>query len=231
MLALATYLLIAQTPPPEGAATRLSLGIGSDFPEAAGAYVRSEVGPRLQLGMSVGWMPAAYVDAINAVLTNFNVYGDTSARLISATLSDSIAVRAQVGWRPFPSSGFYFAGGYSFLGLGGRLTGTELLTAVTGKAVDSPLLERVGVKASTRVHQALLELGWRFGLSRSFQWEVALGGFSTLSASSSFGLVNQPELAKDFRPLRAAAESWTNTRLERWIHGGTVSLRIYFRAF
>jgi hypothetical protein len=227
-LAIAALLVLHQVPPTDGAATGLSLGVGTDFPVAAGAYVRAEVGPRIQLGLSVGWMPGAYVDAVNAVLTTFDVYGDTSARLIAATLSDSLSARAQVGWRPVASSGFYVTGGYGFLGLGGRLTSTELLTTVTGRTLDNPLLERVGVNASNRLHQALLELGWRFRLSHALQLEAALGGFYTFAADSSLRLGDRPELASDFQPLRSAAESWLDSRIERWVHGGTLSLRVYF---
>jgi len=229
-LVLATWLLLAQAPARDGAATHLSLGVGTDFPVAVGACVRSELGPRIQLGLSAGVMPGAYVDTINSVMTGLDVYGDKASQLISATLTDSLNARAQVGFRPIAGSGFYVAGGYSFLGLGGRLTGTELLASVTGRTLESPLLERVGVTSSARLHQALLELGFRFGIGRHLQVETALSGVYTFSADSSLGLRDRPDLASEFRPLRSAAESWLNDRLERWIHGGSLSLRVYFRA-
>lgn len=225
-LSLAAVLGAAPSAVPNG--PRLGLGVGTDFPVAAGVHVRSEVGPRIQLGASVGLFPTPYLRTINSALVALDAYGERTADLIEAALDNALVGRFQVGWRPFVTSGFYVNGGYSVFTLGGKLTGTELLRTLTGSTSDSPLLERVSVDTSATLHQAGLELGFRFRPTRQLWIEWALGGFYTLAARSEFQLFEKPELREAFTPLRGPAETYLEDTLERYFHGGYVSVRVYW---
>jgi hypothetical protein len=226
VLSLATVLGAEPATVPRG--PRLGLGVGTDFPVAAGVHARSEVGPRIQLGASVGLFPGPYLRTINTALVALDAYGERTADLVEAAMDNALVGRLQVGWRPFVNSGFYVSGGYSVFTLGGKLTGTELLRSVTGRTSDSPLLDRVSVDTSVTLHQAGLELGFRFRPVRHLWIEWALGGFYTLAAQSDLRLFERPELREAFTPLRGAAESYLEDTLERYFHGGYVSIRVYW---
>jgi hypothetical protein len=231
LLALSLAAVLGAEPSAVPSGPRLGLGVGTDFPVAAGIHVRSEVGPRIQLGASLGLFPGPYLSTINSALVALDAYGERTADLIEAALDNALVGRVQVGWRPFVNSGFYVNGGYSVITLGGELTGTELLRSLTGRTSDSPLLTPVSVDTSATLHQAGLELGFRFRPTRQLWVEWALGGFYTLAAQGDFRLFDKPELREAFRPLRGAAASYLEDTLETYFHGGYISLRVYWDLF
>lgn len=205
----------------------LSLGAGSDFPISIGLHARSELGPRLQLGMSLGVLPRPYLDVINDTLVRFGAYDEETAALISAALNNAVVWRTHLGFRPFRSSGFFVTGGYTWIGLGGDLTGSQALYALTGIDSDSEQLSNLQLDATAMAHQAGLELGWRWRLGNFLSVEAAAGGFYTFAASSDLSFEDDPPLSPLLEPVLSAGERYLEDTLRRHVHGGYVSLRGY----
>lgn len=224
--ALCVAALLAQSPErgPE-----LGVGAGTDFPLSVGAHLRAELPGRLQLGVAAGLLPRPYLDTINEVLVSMGAYDQNTAELIAAALHNALVLRGQLGWRPFASSGFYFSGGYTLVTLGGSLTGSEIVSAATG--VSPPGSERVEVQATSSLHQAGVELGWRWPLGQRFRLEAAIGGFVTLAASTQMDSPDSPVFSRLATPLFAAGENYLNDRYTSYVHAGYVGLRGYFSVF
>ncbi len=224
-----TAVLAASPAGPPGAESHspLALGVGTDFPLSVGLNLRSEFGPRLQLGAGLGYLPRPYLRFINRTLVALDAYDEQTSSLIDTALSDALVWRANVGWRPSAQSGFYVTGGYFFLGLGGSVTGSEALHALTGFTPPGELLDEVELDVSSRVHGATLELGWRWRPGARLALELALGGFATLSANSEI-TAEAAVLNVLGSPLLNAGERALTDTLESHLHGGFLSLRGYF---
>ena len=231
VLCLAAVLAASPAGPPRDQQHALfAVGVGTDFPLSVGLNVRSELGPRLQLGAGVGYLPRPYLRLINKALVEFDAYDDRTATLIESALKDALVWRAQVGWRPFSRSGFYVTGGYLFMGLGGSVTGSDALYAFTGFNPPGELLDRVDLDVTARAHGATLELGWRWRPGARLAFELAVGGFATLSANSEIQADANVLNVLGAPLLNAGEEALTDT-LESNLHGGFASLRGYFEVF
>lgn len=176
------------------------LGVATDFPIAVGAIARVEGPYRLRATTSVGVLPGPYVDAINGVLVAAEVYDDTTAKIIRATLQTSLVWRTHVGWRPWAHRGFHFEVGYGLVTLGGGLTSQELLTAVTGMAPPEMMMssQQVAFSAEATLHMLDLVLGWEWTFYRDHLVLRAALGFAGTVASTT-------HIRPDFTPRRPMA--------------------------
>ncbi len=210
----------------------LAIGAGTDFPISVGGYLRSELGPRIQLGASLGFLPRSYFETLNDTLMRYDAYDASTGALLQTALKNALVARAQLGWRPFPRSGFYLAGSYTWIGLGGDISGAEALQALSGSGTSFEVLEGLQLEASAVAHQAGGELGWRWRLGDVLALEAALGGFYTFDARSDLTLAaadgGEVLLADVLLPL---GEDYLNDQMQRYLHGGYVSLRGYFELF
>ncbi len=182
MLAPLALLAVLSAAPPTGGA-HLGVGVGTDFPIDASAHLRAELPGRVQLFSSFGVMPRAYFNVINDSLVRYGAYSDTDGRLIDAALDRALVWRSQLGWRPFPASGFTFGATYTLLGLGGRATAGDVLAATIG--FDLPQDLNFDAKVSSRLHQVGAEVGWQFWLHRRASLELALGGGYTVGSTTT----------------------------------------------
>jgi len=90
----------------------------TDFPIHVGGGIHVTAPHSLRLRTSVGVLPSRYLDTIYGV-NAADGYDETTAALLSAALKNSLVWQVQLGWRPWTEHGFYLAGGYSLIALGG----------------------------------------------------------------------------------------------------------------
>jgi len=241
MLATAAVLALAlsQTPAaaapfePRGASpVSLALGAGTDFPLSVHVVGLLELPGRLQLSTSLGLLPRSYLEVLNDVLVETGAYGEDEALLVEDSLSSAVAWRTFLGWRPSAHHGFYFAVGYTLLALGGNVTGTDTLFRALGLELSDELLEEVPLaRVHSTLHQGAAELGWQWQLPARLKLKLGLGGFGTFAASSSL----EPEVAEPLaslaEPLLGPAEVELNDTYRGHVHGGYVSLALFFTLF
>ena len=235
VLALALSQTPAEAPPPEprGASpVSLALGAGTDFPLSVHAAALLELPGRVQLSTSLGLLPRSYLEVLNDVLVETGAYGEDEALLVEDSLSSAVAWRTFLGWRPSAQRGFYFAVGYTLLTLGGNVTSTDTLFRALGLAVPDELQEEVALaRVRSTLHQGAAELGWQWQLPARLKLKLGLGGFTTFAASSSLEPEVAEPLASLVEPLLSPAEVELNDTYREHVHGGYVSLALYFTLF
>jgi hypothetical protein len=151
-------------PAPERERVRFDLAAGTALPVHLGVQALLELPHRIQLAAEVGWMPRSYVELINEVCTGFGWYDDATAALIGAALDNALVLRAAAGWRPFPSEGFEVRVGYTAALLGGGLSATEAVEAVTGRELRTSGTE---VPLQATAHAFQVALSWAFFIERA----------------------------------------------------------------
>jgi hypothetical protein len=212
----------------------LTTSVGTEFPIDLAVRATLDLPLRLQLSTSLGYLPRSYAAILNDGLVAADVYDETTAALIEAALSNSIIWRTQAGWRPFAAWGFYFQAGYTLITLGGELTGSEAITAATGRT--PPLIAgatpRVDVQATSTLHQFGLELGHRWLVLDRLSIQLALGGFATLGATTSMeSRTANPIVAKVMEPLLLEGASYLDDTYRSYVHAGYLSLQVGYRFF
>ncbi len=213
------------------AAPTVDVQLGSDFPLDVGGRVTVEGPYRLRATAAVGWMPPAYLDTINAFCTGVGWYDDTTALLIDTALQNALIARFHLGWRPFPKLGFQFELGYGFAGLGGGLSGSDAISAVTGEDLPEESDEPYTFLVKAAAHQFDVTLGWEWTIKRHFLIRADLGGVFTLGA--------QTDIEPDFEPrpivegkidaAEIAGEEYINDTLTSYVHSPTIGLMIGWR--
>lgn len=142
------------------------LGAGTEFPASVGAMTAFEFPYRILLQLNVGFMPKPYAELINNFLQSIGSYDQTVSDLTRAALSNSFVFRASTGYRPFSGLGLEVLGGYTFVGLGGSLSGSELvntLLAGHGAAVRVPSGgDTAQFPVYTTLHALQITVGWRW---------------------------------------------------------------------
>lgn len=156
----------------------------TDFPLDVGARLWTEARGRVQLSLDVGWLPGAYVDAIDSTVVAFGGMSKAQADLVHVALRSSAVARAHVGWRPLASHGLYVEGGYGMLALGGGATTSELLTAVTGTMPPADSTDR-SYRVYSTLHMLDAGVGWRWQLEGGVTLRAAVGFAGTFAASTS----------------------------------------------
>jgi len=150
---------------------------GLAFGTAAPLYIGGEgslgIGSHFTTHVTLGWMPAAYVDLINELSLSQQWYDQATADLIDAALQNSIVLGGQLGWKPYRTHGLEFRAGYTFAALGGSSTSVDVVEAVNGGTLP-PQASRP-VQIDSQLH--LLEVGAGWG------WRVAQRAHVTASVS------------------------------------------------
>lgn len=202
----------------------------TEAPLHVGGRLTFEGPVRLRVSTAVGVLPRPYLDGINAAAVEFGWYDRDEAELIGAALEDSLVWRTHLGWRPWADHGFFFTAGYGFIGLGGALTGTEVLTALYG--VAPPFGDEIQVNAAAALHTASATVGWEWTVKRHFLVRAELGGSYTADAIARV----EPDEETGFRfldePIERAAEDtaeWLEGELEQHVHTPTVGLGVGWR--
>lgn len=206
----------------------IQLDLGTEFPLHVGGRLTVESPARLRYSLSAGALPAPYLDAINAVCVGAGWYSDTDAELISATLEGAVVVRNHLGWRPFRRSGFNFELGYGFVGLGGSLTGSEVLEVMAARDLPDSLGSNLAFSATASLHQLDATVGYDAPLYRGLHLRVDLGAAVTLASSTviepEFDVPRLAEGAVD--ELASTGEDELNAIFLSYVHVPTLGVML-----
>lgn len=171
----------------------------TDLPIQVGGRLDIEGPWRLRLSTTLGVLPGAYVDLINAVMVAADAYDQDTADLIRAALKNSLIWRIHLGWRPFANYGFYFEVGYGLAALGGGLGGEQLISVATGVKPPSMGPANRQYHINSILHMIDVEIGWRWLLWRGLSLRAAIGFAGTLDAHTT--------VTPDYNPMPMAKQA------------------------
>lgn len=197
----------------------------TDTPVQVGGRLVVETPRRLRAGTSVGYLPGPYVDVINELLVSTEVYSQETADLIKIALQNSLLWRAHVGWRPVADLGTYVELSYTWMGLGGGVSGetdltsgTELSPPVSGTEAEFNL--------DSSIHMAGVEAGyvweWDSGLTLRAGMGIAVTLDANFTAEARGGEAGKEQVEK-------AAKDYLDSVFERWVHPPYVALAVGYR--
>jgi hypothetical protein len=205
----------------------ITVEANTDFPLSVGGRLGVESPWRLRLSTSLGYLPAAYLRAVNSVAVELDAYDRNRADLIEEALKNSLVWRTHVGWRPFPGAGFYLEGGYGLVALGGETNPETLLVALTG--IDPPVGEDVldrDYRVRSVLHMVDVELGWRWGLGAGWTARTALGAAFTLDSNSRVEPQFEPGNPLLVNAFARFAEGYLDDTFEQYVHLPVLSFSI-----
>ena len=224
----------------------LSAELGTDFPVSIGARGSLEHrATRLRLHTGLGLMPEPYVDGINAFVIAVNGYDRETADLIKASLKDSLVWHASAGWRPVEGSGFYADLGYRFVGFGGGLAASAVISKAIG--VPLPSGEESGdfnaYDVSTSVHMGMAELGWLWSLGERWSLRGALGATTAFQVRAVVDLDEEQDGFWDQSAaaglsffdwlfgFQGSAEEFLEETLDKHMHSPVCPVALSYRFF
>ncbi len=230
----------------EAAPLSFSAELGTDFPVSVGARALLEhPASRVRLNTGVGWMPGSYVDGINAFVIAVDGYKQETADLIEASLKDSMVWHVSLGWKPAPRAGFYTDIGYRFVGFGGGLAASTVIS----KAIGVPLPSEEGsgdfnaYDVSTSVHMAMAEVGWLWAVGERWTLRAGLGATTAFGAEAVVDLDEDQEGFWDqsaaaglsffdwLFDFQGSAEDHLEETLHKHMHAPVVSVALGYRFF
>jgi hypothetical protein len=184
----------------------------------------------LEFFTSLGVMPRGYLDTINAISESIGWYDELTSELIAASLENALVWRVGVGWRPLQERGWYVRGGYSFAALGGGLSGTEVIAAVTDSSPSSADDAR-SFAVDARVHLLDIETGWRVRLHESWTLRLGIGGSFTVLADCAvtpdWDVSRGRAIA--VRELAASGENYLEDVFQKYVHTVTLTVATGWR--
>lgn len=225
-LALLTTVCAAEPWHPRG-----NLEVFTSFPTDVGLRGTLEGPGRVRLTGSAGVLPRPYLDAINDTATANAWYDDKTADLIDVALADALVLRAHVGWRPFPKEGFQFELGYGWIGLGGGITGAELIAIETGYDLSAFLGDQYPFAASASLHRVEASFGWEhvFGGHFLLRWDI--GASYTFEATAD--VHHDFDAPAIFDPFFDRVEGKANDELvkvlEQYVHTPILAVGVGWR--
>jgi hypothetical protein len=201
-------------------ALHLDLKLGTAFPTDLGAQATLEIPARIRFTTAAAWLPGPYLDFINNTSVKAQWYDQVTADLISAALQNSLILRAHIGWRPFKKLGFQFELGYNFIGLGGGLTGEDVLEAATDYNLPAGTGGYFEFSAQAALHRADLTVGWEFVVKKHLLLRLDIGASYTFSANSKLEPeFDVPRIAEDgVEQLTQEGEAYLNDIFTSYVH-------------
>lgn len=216
----------AEAAPRPRAEVHLAVDLYTSFPTLLGAKTTLEVPGRIRFSLSGGVLPAVYLSAIDDYGVREGWYDRETADLIEAVLHNSLLVSAHVGWRPFPKAGLQLEGGYGFIGLGGGLTGAQVLGEASG--YDMSWLPDTGLNyvTSAGLHRVEASAGWEVVIKKHVHVQVDLGYSRTLAAKTSVDPdFDVPWLLEDTEAhMERQAEQALHDKLVAYMHSPILAI-------
>lgn len=208
-----------------------NLELFTAFPTDVGVRGTIEGPGRLRLTGSVGVLPRPYLDTINATATANGWYPERTATILDTALDRALVLRAHAGWRPFPRSGFQFEAGYSFLGLGGGVTGAEILEIETGWDLSSLLGDELPFEAHAAAHRVEATFGWEYVIREHLlvRWDLGASYTARATARVERDFDAPWPLSTELDRLEADAEDDVVEALEKHVHTPIVALGVGWR--
>ncbi|MEC8191267.1 MAG: hypothetical protein VX127_00945 [Myxococcota bacterium] len=198
------------------------------FPIRIGADASAEwTRARIRVSTGLGWLPGAYIDAINGVAQAAGWYDGRTASLIEAGLQHSTVWPLSVHWRPIAQRGLTLSTGTQLAALGGGLGAVDVLSALTA----SPAPEGVEAGRTMTIDSSL----WMMtaGVGWSWQWDSVvvradIGGAFTVGSSTTVAPNWTPprRTQRAVDALAGASESYLDETYRRYVHTGTVHVSV-----
>ncbi len=207
---------------------RLTLGAEalSEFPLMVGGRIWVELPGRLSLGTSLGYLPGAYEQAVNATLMSAGAYDSQTGAVIESIMEDSFIFRVSLGWRPFAKHGAYLRLGYVLALLEGSLSPELVQTAAGSLPVPVATLSRYldGYSMESTLHMLHAEIGWQWVVAKGLSLRLGLGAAMTVGASSS--IVDHGNHPQQVTALLAPTEAYLDDILTSYVFTPTVTLAV-----
>lgn len=162
-----------------------SVDLYTSFPTDIGLRGGLELPGRLRSSTSIGLLPDSYLASIHDIAAAQGWYDERTATLITAALQHALVFRQHVGWRPLPNWGFQTELGYSWMGLGGGLTASDIIFAETGYDFSAYLGDAFDFDAQAALHRLELSLGYEWVIRRHLLVRFDLGGSYTFAANAT----------------------------------------------
>jgi len=179
------------------------VALGTAFPLHFGPQASLEIPGRVLLQGEIGWMPGAYGSAIAGIVSAFGRKGNLIGEIVEDTLSDSLVIRASLGWRPFPSAGFEITAGYTTIGISGDVSPQVLGNVVPTSELEEEILEKLEEDAavSSQLHNFHVALGWRWlALEDHLVIRASVGYTQTVASSTSVEIPGDAEFEGRLSP-------------------------------
>jgi len=165
-------------------AATLDIDVFTALPTEVGLRATGEGPGRLRLSLSGGVLPGPYLDEINREALANDWYDEQTVALIEQALRHSAIFGAHLGWRPFPKHGLQAEAGWGYMGLGGGLTGAQVLSAGTG--YDLSWLGDIGYDYSVRASLQRIEgtVGWEWVVAHHVHLRLDVGWSQTVAVKA-----------------------------------------------
>lgn len=209
---------------------QLGLEVLTDFPVQVGGRLWLELPYRIRISTTLGALPGPYVDAINAILVASGAYDRTTADLIRAALQESLVFRLHGGWRPLRRRGGYFELGYGLVGLGGGITGQQIIAAASGSTPPTDSSNSSGYDVRSILHMVDIELGWQWPVWRGLTFRVALGCALTAWSSTEVTPKNPSRFVAAQERFASSAEQYLDSTYRSYVFTPTFTFATGWRA-
>lgn len=160
---------------------KLRLEATTDVLVAAGGRVSVQTPSRFRASTSFGFLPRAYLSAMNAVAMGAGAYDAETGALVSDAFRSAFAWRLQGGLNPVEDSGFYIEFGYMLYAVRAHVAGDQVVDESTLTAASE-----LGVDLTTLVHCTTFEAGWEWTFAEHFSFRASLGVAFALGSRTSF---------------------------------------------
>ncbi|MEL6179234.1 MAG: hypothetical protein AAFS10_09780 [Myxococcota bacterium] len=207
----------------------LSTELSTDIPLALGARVQFKERDSFRLSLGVGYLPKPYLGMINGVavaIASDQGYTDADADVVRQALANSLVVRIHGGWQL--TRNLYIDAGYGFVGLGGGLTGEDLLILATGFEGTFSGQEGNTYDVSCTLHMLDVEVGWEWDLE-PWVMRAAVGAAFTLGSSTD--IKPGADDSTFTQALITFSENYLNDLFTSYVHSPTLSFSAGYRFF
>lgn len=187
---------------------------GTDFPIAVGARATGLISGTVRVSLGAGVFPGSYLDAINAAVVPFTAdagYDADDAQVVKNALKNSAVIRLHGGYQL--TENFYTEVGYGWVGLGGSVTGRDVIVLVTdypgevppGGGANQPREYAI----DSTLHMVNVEFGWEWTDLEPWIFRTALGVAWTVAADTT--------VAAEFEPKAPAFNDGLETYAEDYL--------------
>lgn len=219
-----------------GSPGHVDLASVTDFPILVGASGAWEPNSRLRLEATAGVLPEAYVSVINAGLTTFDVYSDTTADLIDVLLQNALVLHGQVGYIPLRDRGLSVSLGYKYIGFAGDTTDVSSFSdaAIPTEVLEVAQQEAGELEVDLRSHMITGEIGYQWLIKERLVIRSSVGFAYTFYANTAVSATqeaNSPAGEDAIAIVNDASADYLNFVFEEWVHLPTIGISAGYRFF
>jgi hypothetical protein len=214
--------------PPIARKWHLGLEAMTDFPLTVGVQVWAELPYRIRLSTSVGELPDAYLQTINAIAVAAGVYNQSQANFLTELIDRATTWRFHVGWRPFKNRGAYFEVGPGIITIDKSLALGPVIELATGFPVPQEASVGFGYSVHTVVETFGGEVGWVWYPWRGLTLRVSLAFAAAVGAQVDI----TPNFASTIQqPFTRFAEAYAEDFIKKYFLIPTVGFAVGWKLF